>query len=130
MRERFLLGLVIGCLMGALVAPLVAQSWNRLMLTRKATTPTVTSITRSGTTATVTATAHALLTGDTVTIAGADQAEYNGSFAITRTGADTFTYTVPGTPATPATGVITCSYGGGTPIPLAAGSGGAASIVF
>jgi hypothetical protein len=42
-----------------------------------------------------------------VTIAGATQTEYNGTFTITVTGASTFTYPVAGTPATPATGTIT-----------------------
>ncbi len=71
-------------------------------------TQSVSSITLSTTTATVTtASAHGLTTGQSVTIAGADQAEYNGTFTITVTAASTFTYTVTGTPATPATGTIT-----------------------
>lgn len=65
-----------------------------------------TSITRSGGTATVTATAHPFLTGDKVVISGADQSDYNGAFTITKTGANTFTYTVANSPATPATGTI------------------------
>jgi hypothetical protein len=40
-------------------------------------------------------------------ISGAGQADYNGDFAITVTGANTFTYTVANSPATPATGTIT-----------------------
>jgi len=68
----------------------------------------VDSITRSGTTATVTTNdVHQYLSNDKVTISGADQSEYNGSVTITVTGEDTFTYTVIGTPATPATGTIT-----------------------
>ena len=68
----------------------------------------VSSITRSASTATVTtASAHGFTTGQSVTIAGATQAEYNGTFTITVTGASTFTYTVTGTPATSATGTIT-----------------------
>jgi len=66
----------------------------------------VTSITRSSSTATVTKTAHGLETGWDITIVGADQVEYNGNHVITVTSADTFTYTVSGTPATPATGDI------------------------
>jgi uncharacterized phage protein gp47/JayE len=73
----------------------------------------VTSITRSGTIATATtASDHNMATGMTVTVAGADQAEYNGSFLITVTGTDTFEYTVTGSPATPATGTITASFTG------------------
>lgn len=71
----------------------------------------ITGITRVGATATATSVAHGRTTGDSLTIAGADQAEYNGTFTITVTGVDTFTYTVVGTPATPATGTITA---GGT----------------
>lgn len=68
----------------------------------------VVSITRSGATATVTtAAAHGLVTNDYVTILGANETEYNGSFKITVTSSTTFTYTVTGTPATPATGTIT-----------------------
>lgn len=67
----------------------------------------VASITRAASTATVTTTlAHGYTTGNSITISGADQAEYNGTFTITVTGATTFTYTVAGTPATPATGTI------------------------
>jgi len=73
----------------------------------------VSSITRVGSVATVTTTvANNLVTGDYVTIAGAHQPEYNGTFQITSTGASTFTYTVAGTPATPATSSITCVLSG------------------
>lgn len=67
----------------------------------------VSSITRSGSTATVTtAAAHSLLTGEYVRVAGATQTEYNGKFQATVTSSTVFTYTVTGTPATPATGTI------------------------
>lgn len=46
-----------------------------------------------------------------VTIAGADQAEFNGTFDIQVTSEDEFTYTLPTTAtATPATGTITASF--------------------
>lgn len=70
----------------------------------------VTSITRADATATITTTAnHGRPVGDVVqwVIAGADQAEYNGTVDVTITGAKTGTYSVTGTPATPATGTIT-----------------------
>lgn len=68
----------------------------------------VSGITRSGSVATATtAENHGYVTGDLVTIVGANQSEYNGTFQITKTGDTTFTYTVSGTPATPATGTIT-----------------------
>lgn len=69
---------------------------------------TVTSITRTGTTATVTVpTAHLLKDDTFIRISGANETDYNGTFAITVTGANTFTYQVANSPATPATGTIT-----------------------
>jgi hypothetical protein len=69
---------------------------------------TVTSITRTDTTATVTVpTAHLLKDGTFIRISGATQTDYNGDFAITVMGANTFTYQVANSPATPATGTIT-----------------------
>lgn len=72
----------------------------------------VTSITRSGATATVTtASAHNLASNVPVTIAGANEAEYNlTATAIQVTGLATFTYTVSGAPSTPATGTITAAF--------------------
>ena len=71
----------------------------------------VTSITRSGTTATVTTTnQHGLATGDSVTISGADQADYNITATVTVTSGTIFTYTVAGSPTTPATGTIVATY--------------------
>lgn len=62
------------------------------------------TIARVGTVATATTNvAHAFQTGDAVVIAGADQAEYNGTVRVIVTGASTFTYTVTGSPVTPAT---------------------------
>ena len=72
----------------------------------------VVSITRTSTTATVTVAAadgFKFATGMYVTISGADQADYNGTFLITRASATTFTYTVANSPATPATGTILAS---------------------
>lgn len=70
----------------------------------------VTSITRSGTTATVTLpAAHGWASGKRITHAGVDQADYNGTFEITVTGAATYTFQVSGSPTTPATGVITAT---------------------
>jgi len=69
------------------------------------------TITRSASTATVAHTGHGMATGDFAHIAGADQDEYNGAFEVTVTGANAYTYTVPGTPATTATGTITSTGG-------------------
>ncbi len=72
----------------------------------------VTSLTRSGTTATATtASDHGLSSFVPVTIAGADQTEYNlTDAAITVTGLNTFEYAVAGSPASPATGTITAAF--------------------
>lgn len=70
----------------------------------------ITGITRSGSTATATVSAAdglKLKTGHIITISGAGQSEYNGTFTITVASTTTFTYTVTGTPVTPATGTIT-----------------------
>jgi HK97 family phage major capsid protein len=67
----------------------------------------VTSITRVGQVATITTTAaHGLRTFDRVRVSGAAQTEYNIDARITVTSATTFTYTVAGSPTTPATGTI------------------------
>lgn len=64
-----------------------------------------TSITRASSTATVTTpTPHNLQSGDSITVSGASQTEYNVTATITVTGTNTFTYTVAGTPVSPATG--------------------------
>jgi hypothetical protein len=77
-------------------------------------TAAVASITRSGTTATVTTAAPNLFFGAAttklITIAGADQTEYNGARTATFVSDSSFTYAVSGTPATPATGTITATY--------------------
>ncbi len=68
------------------------------------------TITRSGYTATVTQTAHGLAVGDETLIAGATQLDYNGLQTVASVPtANTFTYTVQGTPVTPATGTITAA---------------------
>ena len=66
------------------------------------------SLTLSGTTATlVFSTDHSFATSISITVAGADQTEYNGTFVTTVTGDDSCTYEITGSPATPATGDIT-----------------------
>lgn len=83
-------------------------------LTIQSPTPvavSVSSLTSAGGTATATTAApHGYATGDFVTIAGADQAAYNGEVQVTVTGASTFTYPVAGGPVTPATGTITATF--------------------
>lgn len=67
----------------------------------------ITQITRSGSTATVSQTGHGLATDDKVLIEGANEPEYNGIHQITYIGVDSYSYTVSGTPDSPATGTIT-----------------------
>lgn len=73
------------------------------------TSKAVTTVTRTGTVATVTTTAqHGYQAGDKVTIAGATETDYNGLQSITAILSPTqFTYTVSGSPTSPATGTIT-----------------------
>ena len=66
----------------------------------------VQSITRNGSTATVTIPNHGYSNGNQVRISGADQPEYNGLFTIADVTTNTFTITVSGQPASPATGLI------------------------
>lgn len=75
-------------------------------------TVTASSVTRVGSLATfVTATAHGLSNNVTPTISGADQTEYNVTDAeINVTDAFTFTYSISGTPVTPATGTIIATF--------------------
>lgn len=68
----------------------------------------VSSITRSGYTATVTLTSHGFSVGDQTLISGASQLAYNGLQTVASVPtSNTFTFTVQGTPTTPATGTIT-----------------------
>ena len=73
----------------------------------------VSSLTRSGTTVTATTAAdHEFATGIDVTIAGAVETDYNGTFTITVLSETTFQYEITATPSTPATGTITAEING------------------
>lgn len=78
----------------------------RIYASLGSTTKPLVSLTRSGSVATATCNSHGFANGSSVTIKNAADAAYNGAKTITVTGANTFTFTVSGTPATPATGVI------------------------
>jgi uncharacterized phage protein gp47/JayE len=70
----------------------------------------ITSLSRIGSTVTATTSNdHSFATGLTVTIAGANEADYNGAFEITVTNYNQFTYTIATTPTTPATGTISAA---------------------
>ena len=79
--------------------------WYKMATT--STAVTISTITRGGTgnlTATVTtATAHGLATGNRVSISGATESNYNGTYYVTVTGTTTFTYTMASAPAANAT---------------------------
>ena len=75
-------------------------------LTAKTSTA-VTGLTASGLTATATQSSHGFADGDPVTIGGASQGAYNGTFAISLVDANTYTYPVTSSPVSPATGTIT-----------------------
>ncbi|QIG76876.1 hypothetical protein EVC30_047 [Rhizobium phage RHph_Y1_11] len=79
-------------------------------LGRTVSTRTVT-LASSGTTVTATIPSgiNGLVTGQTVSISGATQTEYNGSFVITVVNNTTFTYQFAGSATSPATGSITAS---------------------
>lgn len=65
------------------------------------------NLTGSGTTATCVISAHGYGNGQVVTISGANETEYNGTFVINYVNANTFTYTTLSTiTASPATGTI------------------------
>jgi len=73
----------------------------------------VATLTRSGNTVSVvTSSDHSISTGMEIAISGANEVDYNGSFTVTVTATDKFTYTISTTPATPATGTIFASYVG------------------
>jgi hypothetical protein len=81
-----------------------------ILLNSQGTPMSVTSLTRAGSVATATVTNHGASTGQNVTIRGADQSDYNGTFPITVTSVSTFTYLVDASVTTPATGTITASF--------------------
>ena len=94
------------------VDPVMVYDGTRWFFVATTTTAvTISSIARTSPSATATvttATAHGLVTGNRVTITGASEATFNGTFVITVTGASAFTYTSTGTStATSVTGAYT-----------------------
>ena len=75
--------------------------WQRSATT--STAQTISSITRGGagnlTATLITAVAHGLVTGNTITVAGAVPAEFNGTYRVTVTNATTLTYTMAVAPS-------------------------------
>jgi hypothetical protein len=72
---------------------------------------TISALTSSGTTATATITSNAgLYVGSWVTVSGANQSNYNGTFQIASLVSTTgFTYVMTGTAVSPATGTLSCN---------------------
>lgn len=75
------------------------------------TAQTASGVTRSGSTATMTfGTAHGYVSGQQITVAGAVETDYNGTFTVLSVPTvATLTYTVSNSPTTPATGTITAT---------------------
>ena len=94
--------------------PIIYDGTNWMKMASTTTAQTISTITHVGTTATLTtASAHGLVTGNSITITGASPSAYNGTFVVTVTGTTTFTYTMATTPGTDATvvGSYTVNYG-------------------
>lgn len=91
-----------------------AGAMRERLLVQENTAPTVSvsSLTRSGTTATAaTAIAHGYVATDYVTIAGSTTPGWNGKWRVASVPTTTsFTFVVPATLTTPATGTITVAY--------------------
>lgn len=87
--------------------PGLAPGWGDLMkacgMVEQLNTAAI-AIARTGTTATATLASHGFTSGSKVTISGATETEYNGTFVISNVTTNTFDFTVAGSPATPATG--------------------------
>jgi subtilisin-like proprotein convertase family protein len=100
----------------------------------------VTSLVQSGGLATATtATANGFVTGDQVTISGANEAPYNGTFTVNVVSPRVFTYTVTGNPPSPASGnaitvskntvAVSAAYGG-APVTLSPGKTATIPLTF
>ncbi|MCK5602309.1 baseplate J/gp47 family protein [Candidatus Pacearchaeota archaeon] len=66
----------------------------------------VSSLSQVGGIATAVSTGHGFFTGLSVTVSGANESDYNGTFSVIVSDEDTFTYTVDVSTTTPATGTI------------------------
>ena len=97
-------------------SPATAATGQTLTAAKGSAAQAVTSITLSGTTAIVTTpVAHGFIGGQSVTISGATQLEYNGTYVISVIDATSFRYAITTGPATPTTlGNITVTRSNGT----------------
>lgn len=81
--------------------------WYQWTLLTAQAAQTLSSLVQASGTATATLTAHGFEDGDPVTIAGSDQAGYNGIQNITYVDANTFTFPVDSATVSPSTGTAT-----------------------
>lgn len=90
---------------------------------------TISTLTRVSTTATLTTAAdHGLTTGTFVTVSGAVPTTFNGTYEITVTGVNTFTYVMASTPASDASTVGSYVYGTWSAVGVGATGGGGNQI--
>lgn len=96
-------------------APQVTNAWGVLVsmldacLINGFNTQTATSVTRSGSTVTMTFSGggHGFVQHQVILVAGAVESDYNGEHRVTAVTGTTVTFTITGTPTSPATGLIT-----------------------
>lgn len=96
-------------------APQVTNAWGVLVsmldacLINGFNTQTATSVTRSGSTVTMTFSGggHGFVQHQVILVSGAVESEYNGEHRVTAVTGTTVTFTITGTPSSPATGLIT-----------------------
>lgn len=73
---------------------------------------TVSALSSTGGVATAVSAGHPFASGQDLTIAGAVDAEYNGTFKVTVVDANTFTYPITGSPNSPTSGSMTATFTG------------------
>lgn len=88
---------------------LTSQTWAQWTFQTVTASKSISSLTQSGGVATATSTTHGFSDGDSITVSGATPSGYNGTFNVNVTNANTFTYVVSDSLATPATGTITAT---------------------
>jgi len=82
-----------------------------ILLNSEGSPSSVTSLTSAAGVVTATMTNHGASDGQNVTIRGASPVDYNGTYTVTVTGVNTFTYLIDAaTITTPATGTITAAF--------------------
>lgn len=97
-------------------APVLTNNWGSLTalldacLVNGFNLQTITTLTRTDSTATATLTSgHGFMVDQVISIAGCDQSQYNGEFTITAVTATSVSFTLSGTPISPATSITSIS---------------------